>query len=73
MDHMHALFSMQAMVRGYHVYKLIWDAPCDNDILPCEREIGNPHDLSSVVVKKGTVVVGHVLRKISTICSIFIH
>ena len=73
MDHMHTL-TMQAMVRGYHVYKLIWDAAaCDDDILPCEKEVGNPHDPSSITVKKGTVVVGHMLRKISTICSIFIH
>ena len=60
MDHMHT-FSMQAMVRGYHVFKLIWDAACDDDILPCEREVGNPHNPSSVAVKKGIVVVGHVL------------
>ena len=45
-------FSVQAMVRDYHVYNL-WDAACDNDILPCEREIGNPHDSSSIAVKKG--------------------
>ena len=61
MDHIHT-FSMQAMVRGYHVYKLIWDAACDDDILPCKREIGNPHDPYSVAVKKRTVVVGHMLR-----------
>jgi len=71
MDHVHA-FSMQAMVHGYHVYKLIWDAACDDDILPCEREIENPHNPSSVAVKKGTVLVGHVPRKISTLYSIFI-
>lgn len=72
MNHMHQdmhTFSVQAMVHGYHVYKSIWDVACDDDILPCEREVGNPHDLSTVAVKKGTVVVGHV---ISTICSIFI-
>ena len=49
-------------MRGYHVYKSIWDAASDDDILPCEREIGNPHDPSSVAVKKGIVVVDHVLR-----------
>ena len=67
MDHVHRdvhTFSVQAMVCGYHVYKLIWDAACDDDILPSEREVGNPHDSSTVAVKKGTVVVGHVPRKI---------
>ena len=33
-------------------------------ILPCEREVGNPHDPSTIAVKKGTVVVVHVPRKI---------
>ena len=70
MDHVHT-FSVQVMVCGYHVYKSIWDAACDDDILPHKREIGNPHDPSSVAVKKRTVVVNHVPRKISTICSIF--
>ena len=57
---------MQAMVRGYHVYKSIWDAAaCDDDILPCEKEVGNPHDPSSIAVKKGTDIIGHMPRKIS--------
>ena len=64
-------FSVQAMVRGYHIYQNIWDAACDGELLNCERYIGNPHDPSAVAVKKGTTVVGHVLRIISTICSIF--
>ena len=74
MDHVHRdvhTFSVHAMVHGYHVYKLIWDATFDDDVLPCEREVGNPHDTSTVAITKGTVV-GHVPRKISTICSIFI-
>ena len=71
MDHMHT-FSVKAMVRGYHVYKSVWDAACDDNILPCKREIGNPHDPSSVAVKKGIVVDGHVPRKISTIYSVII-
>ena len=49
--------------------KLIWDAVCDNDILPCEREIGNPHDPSSVAVRKGTIVVGHVPRQLYVLYS----
>ena len=60
------------MVCGHHVYKSIWDAACDDNILPREKEVGNPHNLSTVAVKKGNVVV-NVPRMISTICSIFIH
>ena len=69
MDHE---FSVQAMVRGYHIYQSIWDAACDGELLNCERQLGNPHDPSAVAVKKGSTVVGHVPRVISTICSIFI-
>ena len=65
-------FFVQAMVQGYHIYQNIWDAACDGELLNCERYIGNPHDPSAVAVKKGTTVVGHVLRIISTICSIFV-
>ena len=50
-------------MHGYHVYKLIWDAVCD-DILPCKREIGDHHNPC-----KGTIVVGHVLSKISILYS----
>ena len=70
MAHLHT-FSVLSMVRGFHVYKSIWEANCD-EVLRCEREVGNPLDPSAVAVKKGTTIVGHVPRKISTICSIFI-
>ena len=57
---------------GYHVYKSTSDATRDDDILPCEREIGTLTILLPLLSKKGTVVVSHVPRKISTMCSIFI-
>ena len=60
------------MVHGYHVYMSIWDAACDGEALPCDGEIGNGHDSSAVAVKKGSVIVGHVPRTISTVCSSFI-
>jgi len=64
--HVHT-FSVKAMVYGYHM-----GCCCDGKILPCTREVGNPHDPSSVAVNRGTVVVGHVPRMLSTVCSIFI-
>ena len=54
------------MVHGYRVYKSIWDAVCD-DILPCKRETGNHHNPC-----RGTILVGHVPSKISTLC-FYIH
>ena len=65
-------FSVQAMVRRYHIYQNICDAACDGELLNCERQIEHPHNFSPVAVKKGTTVVCHISRIISTIYSIFI-
>ena len=59
------------MVRGYHVYRDVWAASI-GELLPCEREAGNASDRYAVAVMKDFAVVGHVPRKISTICSIFL-
>ena len=64
-------FSVQAMVRGYHVYRDVWAASI-GELLPCEREAGNASDRYAVAVMKYFAVVGHVPRKISTLCSIFL-
>ena len=40
------------------------------EVLPLE--VGNRHDPYAVTVKKDELVVGHLPRKISCICSIFI-
>jgi len=58
-------------VRGYHVYKDIWEAT-HGEILACARETGNAFDPFSVSVLKRDTVVGHGHRKISAICSLFI-
>ena len=64
------------MVRGYHEYKEIWPDPFVGEELPCEQEVGNPHDPLAVAIKK-TIggehkIVGHVPRRISPLCSVFI-
>ena len=33
------------MIRGYHVYKLIWNDCTPGEELECKREPGNPDDL----------------------------
>ena len=58
--------------RGYHNYQSIWDNHLtDGDLIPCEREIGNSHNLQAMAIKKttdGTLqVFGRVSRKISSI------
>ena len=67
-----ASFSVEAMVRGYHIYKDIWTAVVGEEF-PCKRETGNTFDLFAVAVMRGdTIVIGHVPRKISFICSLFL-
>ena len=67
---MPTFFVISSKVRGYHVYHHIWDALIREE-LPCEREADNYADSSAVAVVQRRNVVGHVLRRISTICSLF--
>jgi len=60
------------MVRGYHVYKEIWDASIDEELL-CTREPGNPHDPFTVAIVKCDQTIGHVPLRISLICSLFFY
>ena len=66
------------MVRGYHEYQAIWSDPYVGEELICEREVGNSHDPQVVALKKEIGIdghlrlVGHVPRRISSSCSIFI-
>ena len=65
-------FSIESCVRGFHIYKDVWN-PLLQEILSYSREPGNVHDPYAVAVKTGSsVIVGHVPRTISTLCSIFI-
>ena len=64
-----ASFSVEAMVRRYHVYKDIWTAVAGEEFT-CKRETGNMFDPFAVAVMRGdTTVIGHTLRKI---CSLFL-
>ena len=62
---------VDSCVRGYHYYQNVWD-PFLGEVLPCLREDGNPHDRYAVAVSKSSRVVGHVPRRISTLCSMFL-
>ena len=64
-------FSVNSMVRDYHVYQEVWEVHI-GEILPCVREVGNRHDPYAITVKKDKLVVGHLPCKISYTCSIFI-
>ena len=63
-------YSIHTSVRGYHVYKDVWEAAL-GQLLPCQRGPGNIHDPYAVaVVETGvaTQIVGHVLGAISSVC-----
>ena len=58
-------------IRGYHVYKDIWEAAV-GESLTCERETNNPRDRYAVAVKKSETVIGHLPRKVARLCSLFL-
>ena len=52
-----ALFTVEAMVRGYHVYKDVWSAALGEQ-LSCQREPTNTSDPFAVAVVRSLVTVG---------------
>ena len=64
-------FTLTSCVRGYHVYKDIWNPPV-GETVDCEREDRNPEDPYAVALRKDSVTVGHVPRTISCICTLFL-
>ena len=64
-------FMVDVCVRGYHIYKDIWPAVI-GEVLACEREPSNSQDRYAVAVKKDETIVGHLPRKLSRICSLFL-
>ena len=66
-----ARYCCDSAVRGYHIYQDIWEANY-GELLSCTRETGNVFDPFAVCVQKDGDIVGHVTRKISAICSLFL-
>ena len=66
-----ARYCCDSAVRGYHIYQDIREANY-GELLSCTRETGNVFDPFVVCVQKDGDIVGHVPRKISAICSLFL-
>jgi len=67
-----SLFTMESAVCGYNVYQSIWSSRVGEQ-LECRCKDHNIHDMYAVpIMKSGTGVVGHLLRRISTPCNHFI-
>ena len=64
---------VEAMIRGYHEYQSIWEAEVGEN-LTCVREPSNVRDPYAVAVTKpeSSTIVGHIPRKMSAICSLFL-
>ena len=64
-------FQKESRVREYRVYKEHWEAEIGEE-LECQRERRNGADAYTVAVVREGTVVGHVPRRISRVCSLFI-
>ena len=64
-------FEIESMVRGYHVYNETWEAVIGEQ-LTCERDTTNHHDRFAVAVMKLDAIVGHLPKRISSVCSLFL-
>ena len=64
-------FSFNSCVRGFHIYRDIW-TPALDKTLECEQQTGNPHDRYAVSTIRQGAIVGHVPKKISRLCSLFL-
>ena len=66
-----ATFIVESCIRGYHIYKDIWDATIGEE-LQCARKSDVSNNRYAVAVRKNNAVVGHVPRKISRVCVLFL-
>ena len=65
------VFQKETCVQGYHVYESIWVAAIGEEI-QCQQELSNTVDRYTVAIIRDGAVVGHVPRKISRLCSLFL-
>ena len=72
-DSLMSAFSMDSVVRGYHIYKEIWTPYCGEN-LSCVAEPSNIHDPYAVAMKRSSdnATVGHIPRRMSSVCFFFL-
>ena len=65
-------FTLPSVIRGYHEYKDTWGAVVGEE-LSYKSESTNREDRFAVAVMKAdSTIVGHMPRKISAVCSLFL-
>ena len=67
----YSLLEIESCNHGHHVYKDVWTPVVDEE-LNCRREEGNISDPYAVATVKSGNIVGHVPRRISAACNLFI-
>jgi len=65
------LFTCESAVRDYHIYQKFWEASYGKTF-PCLQEEGNLFDPFALSVVRAGDIIGHVPRKISAACSLFL-
>ena len=65
-------FTLTGCIHGYRIYKDIWD-PSFGETVNCGRECRNSADRYAVAPQKADgAIIGHILRTISCMCTIFL-
>ena len=64
-------YGRDCCIRGYHIYKEVWEAAI-GDVLECLREPSNARDRYAVATKKEGNIIGHLPKKISKPCVLFL-
>ena len=57
-------FAIEAIIRGYHIYKDIWESSVGKQLF-CEIEENNTHNSHAVAIVKTATIVGHEPRMIA--------
>ena len=60
-----------SVIRGHHKHKEVWE-PIHSQILQCTRETSNRFDPFAVSIVSNGEIVGHMPRKISAACALFL-
>ena len=64
--------TIKSCVKGYHIYRTLWNCSPAGQEFECERESSNGSDRYTVVVTRNAETIGHIPRNISKVCSIFL-
>ena len=64
-------YEVSSIVRGFHIYQRSW-SPSLEEQLECLREATNDKDRYAVAVLRHRSIVGHISKRISAACLLFI-